>query len=216
MSPVENFANSLHKQELNMTTQLARRVRNIFLWGTAVFLALITLNQTSGIAQAHTRVEVGPYTFVVGWLQEPPIVGERNALTIEVTENEQPLTGAEATMDVEVLYAGRTWRVNMNPTETPGLYTATLFPTVRGVYTTRLFGTLGSTNIDVELDPEEVLPASNLQFPQPLPDTIALQEQMTQLEADLQTARTWSFVGSGAGLAGILLGLFGLLRRRSG
>ncbi|WP_420627659.1 hypothetical protein [Candidatus Leptofilum sp.] len=199
-----------------MTKQLARRVRTTFLWGTAVFLALLTFSQTSSTALAHTRIEVGPYAIVVGWLQEPPIVGERNAITIEVTEDEQPVAGAEATLDVEVLYAGRTWRANMNPTETPGLYTATLFPTVRGVYTTRLFGTLGSTEVDVEVDPEEVLPASNLQFPQPLPDSIALQEQVAQLEAELQTVRTWSFVGSGAGLVGILLGLIGLLRRRSG
>ena len=198
-----------------MTTQLAQHAKRLFLWGTAVLLAVLTLTQTSHTALAHTRVEVGPYAIVVGWLQEPPIVGERNALVLEITEDEQPVTGAEATLDVEVLYAGRTWRVNMNPTATPGLYTATLFPTVRGVYTTRLFGTLGSTAVDVELDPEEVLPASNLQFPQALPDTIALQEQVEQLQTDLQTARTWAFVGSGAGLVGVGLGLVGLLRRKS-
>lgn len=198
-----------------MTTQLSRRIRMFFWWGTAVCLAAIGLTQSTHTALAHTRVEVGPYAFVIGWLQEPPIVGERNALTLEITENEQPVTDAEATLDLEVLYAGRTWRVNMNPTQTPGLYTATLFPTVRGVYTTRLFGTLGSTDIDVELDPEEVLPASNLQFPQPLPDTIALQEQVDQLQAELQTARTWSFIGAGGAGLGILLGLVGLLRRKS-
>lgn len=199
-----------------MTTQFSRSLR-LLLWGaTAVFLAALGLIQTTQSALAHTRVEVGPYAIVVGWLQEPPIVGERNALTIEITENEQPVIDAEASLDVEVLYAGRTWRVNMNPTSTPGLYTATLFPTVRGVYTTRLFGTLGSTDVDVQVDPEEVLPASNLQFPQALPDTIALQEQVDQLQAELQTARTWAFVGSGAGLVGIAVGLVGLLRRKSG
>jgi hypothetical protein len=199
-----------------MKTQLSRYAKPLFLWGTAVILALFTLTQTNQLAYAHSRVEVGPYAIVVGWLQEPPIVGERNALTLEITEDEAPVMGAEATLDVEVLYAGRTWRVNMNPTETPGLYTATLFPTVRGVYTTRLFGSLGSTDVDVEIDPEEVLPASNLQFPQPLPDPIGLQEQVDQLQAELQAARTWSYVGSGAGLAGILLGLVGLLRRKTG
>ena len=199
-----------------MTTQLARNARMLFLWSTAVFLALIGLTQSSRTALAHTRVEVGPYAIVVGWLQEPPIVGERNALTIEISEDEQPVTGAEATLDVEVLYAGRTWRVNMNPTETPGLYTAVLFPTVRGVYTTRLFGTLPNADVDVELDPEEVLPASNLHFPEPLPDTIALQEQVDQLQADLQTARTWAFVGVGGGVLGIVLGLTALFRRQSG
>jgi hypothetical protein len=199
-----------------MTTQLARNARMLFLWSTAVFLALIGLTQSSRTALAHTRVEVGPYAIVVGWLQEPPIVGERNALTIEISEDEQPVTGADATLDIEVLYAGRTWRVNMNPTETPGLYTAVLFPTVRGIYTTRLFGTLPNADVDVELDPEEVLPASNLHFPEPLPDTIALQEQVDQLQADLQTARTWAFVGVGGGVLGIVLGLTALFRRQSG
>ncbi|MBK8901036.1 MAG: hypothetical protein IPM53_07630 [Anaerolineaceae bacterium] len=199
-----------------MTTQLSRRVRMFLLVGAAVFLAGIGLTRSIQTALAHTRVEVGPYAIVVGWLQEPPIVAERNALTIEISEDEQPVTGAEATLDAEVLYAGRTWRVNLNPTETPGLYTATLFPTVRGLYTVRLFGTLPNTDVDVQVDPEEVLPASNLHFPQPLPDTIALQEQVDQLQAELQTARTLAYIGSGVGLLGVLLGVAGLLRRGSG
>ena len=199
-----------------MTTRLNLIRRPFLQWGTAVLLVMIVFTQATSTAMAHTRVEVGPYAIVVGWLQEPPIVGERNALTIEISEDEVPVTGAEATLDVEVLYAGRTWRVNMNPTETPGLYTAVLFPTVRGVYTTRLFGALGSTDVDVQIDPEEILPASNLHFPEPLPDPIALQEQVDLLQAELQTARTWSYVGAGGGGLGILLGLIGLLRRKSG
>lgn len=198
-----------------MTIQLSRNAKMLFLWSTAVFLAIVGLTHSTNTALAHTRVEVGPYAIVIGWLQEPPIVGERNALTIEISEDEQPVTGAEVTLDIEVLYAGRTWRVNMNPTETPGLYTAVLFPTVRGTYTTRIFGTLADTDIDVELDPEEVLPASNLQFPEPLPDTIALQEQVDQLQAELQTARTWSFIALGVAGLGVLLGVVGLLRRKS-
>jgi hypothetical protein len=198
-----------------MTTQLSRNAKLLFLWGTVVFLALLGLTQSTRTALAHTRVEVGPYAMVVGWLQEPPIVGERNALTVEISEDEQPVTGAEATLNVEVLYAGRTWRVNINPTETPGLYTAVLFPTVRGIYTTRIFGTLPNAEVDVQVDPEEVLPASNLHFPEPLPDTIALQEQVDQLQAELQTARLWSFIGVGVGSLGLVLGLVGLLQRRS-
>lgn len=197
-----------------MTTRLARNIKMVFLWGTAVFLAFVSLTHSTHTALAHTRVEVGPYAIVIGWLQEPPIVGERNALTLEISEDEQPVTGAEATLDIEVLYAGRTWRVNMNPTETPGLYTAVLFPTVRGVYTTRIFGTLPNTDVDVQVDPEEVLPASNLHFPEPLPDTIALQEQVDQLQTELQTTRTWAYVGVGVGALGIVLGLVGLFRRK--
>lgn len=199
-----------------MTTQLSRSIRP-FLWiAAAVFLAGIGLTHSTQAALAHTRVEVGSYAIVVGWLVEPPIVGERNALTIEISESELPVTGAEATLDVEVLYGGRTWRVNMNPTETPGLYTATIFPTVRGQYTVRLFGTLPNAEVDVPVDPEEVMPASNLHFPQPLPDTIALQEQVDQLQAELQSARILTYVSGGIALLGFVLGVIGLLRRRSG
>ncbi len=197
-----------------MTKRFTQMIRPFLFWGTAVFLAIISLTQTANIALAHTRVEVGPYALVAGWLQEPAIVGERNALTLEITKNDVPFSGAEADLDVEVLYAGRTWRVNMNPTETPGLYTADLFPTVRGQYTVRLFGSLEETDVDVQLDPEEVLPASNLHFPQPLPDPIAMQEQIDLLQTELQTARTWSYVGAGGGGLGILLGLVSLLRKR--
>ena len=197
-----------------MTTQKFKLTRTIFLLVTAVLLAIVTLTQSTQTALAHTRVEVGPYAIVVGWQQEPAIVGERNGLFIEITEDEQPVTNVEATLDVEVLYAGRTWRVNMNPTDVPGQYNAVLFPTVRGVYTVRLFGTIEDMEVDVQIDPEEVFPASNLHFPEPLPDTIVLQEQVEQLQAELQTARTWSFIGAGGGGLGILLGLFGLLRRK--
>ena len=85
-----------------MKTQFSRSLRMLLLGATAVFLAAVGLIQTAQTALAHTRVEVGPYVIVIGWLQEPPIVGERNALTIEITENEQPVTDAEATLDVEV------------------------------------------------------------------------------------------------------------------
>lgn len=103
----------------------------------------------------------------------------------------------------------------MNPTNTPGLYTATLFPHRARSVTVRLFGTLPNAEVDVPVDPEEVLPARAI-CTQPLPDTIALQEQVNQLQAKLQSARTLSYLGGGVGLLGVVLGLVGLLRRRPG
>ena len=60
-----------------MMIKLPQKAKMLGLWTTAVFLALIGLTNSTNIALAHTRVEVGPYAFVIGWLQEPPIVGER-------------------------------------------------------------------------------------------------------------------------------------------
>lgn len=165
-------------------------------------------------ALAHTRVEIGPYVVVVGWLVEPPIVGERNALTVAITREDQPVEGAEATLNAEMLYAGRTFRVNLNPTATPGLYTAEIFPTVRGQYAVRLFGTLGDVAVDEVIEPEEVFPADRIQFPEAQPDPRALQEEITALESELQTARVLAMAGLGVGALGLILAAFSLFRRR--
>lgn len=163
---------------------------------------------------AHTRVELGPYAVVVGWLQEPVIVGERNAIIVEVTENELPVTGVEATLDMEVLYAGSNFRTNINPTETPGLYTAPIYPTFRGQYQVRLFGQIDELAVDEIIEPEEVFPASRLQFPEAEPDLFTLQVKLVDLESQLQSARTLAWVGVGIGLFGLALAFFSLLNGR--
>jgi hypothetical protein len=189
---------------------IARQKRRFGVLATAVILAAILVQPAS----AHTRIEVGPYAIVVGWLVEPAIVGERNALTVEITEDEAPVEGAEATLDVELVYGGQQFRVNLNPTEEAGLYTAELFPTVRGQYAVRLFGSLGDLAIDETIEPEEVFDASRIQFPEPQPDPRELQREITALESALQSARTLATIGIGVGAAGILLAAVSLIRRR--
>lgn len=163
-------------------------------------------------ALAHTRVEVGGYTLIVGWVMEPAVVGERNAIFVEILEGETPVVDAESTLDVELLYADRSFRANLIPTDDPGVYTAELFPTVRGQYSVRLFGTLGEMALDETIAPEEVFPASRIQFPEPEPDTRALQQEVAMLTEQLQTARTLGFAGIGLGAVGLLLGGIALFR----
>ncbi|HEY3126471.1 MAG TPA: hypothetical protein VGK07_05385, partial [Candidatus Limnocylindria bacterium] len=40
----------------------------------------------AGTAAAHERRMVGPYQFVVGWLNEPAYVGLMNSLDLRVTD----------------------------------------------------------------------------------------------------------------------------------
>ena len=177
-----------------------------------LFAVLVALLALAPAAHAHTRGEVGPYALVVGWRVEPPIIGERNAVTVEITADEEPVTGAEGSLDVEVVYAGRTFRANLNPTETPGLYTVELFPTVRGQYEVHLSGTLGETELDEVLEPEEVFPAARIQFPEPEPDVMAMSETIDRLSSQLQTARTIAYVGVAVGVLGLLTAVFSLIR----
>lgn len=181
-------------------------------------VALLILLQGARPALAHTRAEVGPYVVVVGWLIEPPIVGERNAVTVEISENDAPVPGVEAGLDAEVLFGTATYRANLIPTATPGLYTVELLPTVRGQYEIRLFGTIGDTTVDETLEPEEIFPASRIQFPEAAPTTRELERsfelELAALADQLRTARLLGIGGLVTGLLGIIGAVISAARSR--
>lgn len=167
-------------------------------------------------ALAHGSTTVGPYTLVVGWVNEPPIVGERNAVLLIVTNTAtgDAVSGVEASLDAELVYGGKTFRANLNPNPTAGEYTLDLIPTVRGQYNLHLFGTIGDTEVELMLEPEEVFGADRLQFPESQPDVRDLETTITTLQEELQQARTLAFIGIGSGILGLGVGVMGLLRKR--
>ena len=183
--------------------------------GLGILLLGVFLFSSSPLAKAHSRVEIGPYAVVVGWAEEPAIVGERNALVIEITEDEVPITGAESTLNAELQYAGRTFQSNLNPTTDAGWYSVEIFPTVRGQYAVHLTGSIGDVAIDEVIEPEEVFSAARLQFPEAQPDPRDLQDDIEELTTQLESARTLAFVGIGVGVLGLIIGAVGLLRRRT-
>lgn len=186
-------------------------------WGKLTVLAwlLAMVLLSSQPAFAHTRTEIGPYIVIIGWRAEPAIVGERNALVLEILDqDDNPVNGVDGTMDLEVEYGGRTFRSNLTATPTPGYYTAEIFPTVRGQYSVHLFGFIEDEDVDVVLEPEEVFDASRIQFPEAAPAARDLQADIATLQAEAQSARTMGYVGVGVGLLGVALAVFSLLRKR--
>lgn len=180
-----------------------------------LFLLVVLLLTAVQPAHAHTRVEVGPYTLILGWVSEPVIVGERNALLLDVRRGNAPVTDAAAGLDMTVHYAGRTYTANLQPGDEPGVYIAPIIPTARGEFEVEITGLLGETPVDERLIPEEVLPAGALAFPETEPDPFELEEQITALQAEVETANTRGLVGMGAGLAGIIVAAVGWLRQRA-
>jgi hypothetical protein len=181
-------------------------------FGLAAFiLTLVGLGAATETAVAHTRVEIGPYVAIVGWEIEPPLVGERNQIVIDMLEGDNPVVGAETNLAVEVLYAGRSFRSNLRPTATPGYYHVEILPTVRGQYSVRLFGTLNGQEIDETIDPEPVFAADRLQFPEPQPEPRELVQRLDELENNLQTARRLALAGVIVGVIGLLTAVFTLL-----
>lgn len=166
------------------------------------------------LALAHTESEVGPYIIVTGWENEPPIVGERNALVLHVTENGLPAVGLEAGLKIQVTYAGRVFLGNLEPTGEPGWYRMPIVPTVRGQYEAQLTGSMAGVEINGMIEPEEVLSASALQFPEAPPDSVTLAERLSGLTDTLQSVQKLAIAGIALGLIGLVLSGVNLARRR--
>ncbi len=177
------------------------------LW-LAGFIALIALVLNFQLALAHESITVGDYTLEVGWLSEPPVVGQQNAIVVNVStiSDEQPVEDVSA-LTVTISYGGQDKTLTLQPLgeDTPGQFMAPILPTVAGQYTVKLGGTLGDTAVDAEVEPEEVQPADTLQFP-------SLQSEGQNMSAG---ATNWLvYLSLLIGLIGVGLGMTALRKTR--
>lgn len=176
-------------------------------FGPAAVLILLLLIVLP--ASAHTLVSVGKYTLEVGWVDEPPVVGQRNALVVNVSSSDgsvKPQDIAVTGLKVTVAYGGESKALTLQPLgeDTPGQYIAPLLPTRPGKYTVQLGGKLGDTDVNASVQPEEVLEASSLEFP-----------SAPQASSGGLDANGWLGIGGMVlGLAGAILGLAALARKK--
>ena len=137
---------------------------------TACLLAMIALLTSYQTALAHETITVGDYELEIGWVEEPPIVGQQNAILVIVSDisagEAQPVEDVSS-LTVTVSYGGQSKELTLQPLgeDTPGQFMAPILPTVPGEYTITLGGQLGDTAVDAEVIPEEVESADTLQFP---------------------------------------------------
>ena len=178
-----------------------------FLWlvGILVFFALILNVQP---ALAHESITVGDYTLEVGWLSEPPVVGQQNAIVVNVstTSDEKPVEDVSA-LTVTISYGGQDKTLTLQPLgeDTPGQFVAPILPTVAGEYSIIFGGMLGDTAVDAETHVEEVQTADTLQFP-----SVASAEQ----SADLGAINWLIYLSLLIALIALVLGVMALRKTR--
>ena len=134
----------------------------------ATILALAGLVLTFGTALAHTTAHAGKYDIEVGWVDEPPIVGQRNAVVVNVSNTTNTSSVVDISkLTVDMNYGGQTKTLTLQPLseDTTNQYIGPILPLVAGQYTVQLRGQLDSTNISSDVQPEEVVPADTLAFP---------------------------------------------------
>ena len=175
---------------------------------SAGLFAIVALLLNLQLAFAHESITVGDYTVEVGWLSEPPIVGQQNAIVVNVskTSDEQPVEDVSS-LTVTVSYGGQEKALTLQPLgeDTPGQFVAPILPAVPGQYTVNLGGKLGDTDVKVDVQPEEVQAASTLQFP-----SIASEEQ----SANLGVLNWLIYISLLIGLIALVLGVMALRKSR--
>jgi hypothetical protein len=136
----------------------------------ASLISLLALLFTIETVLAHETITIGNYEIEVGWVNEPPIVGQQNGIVVNVSDTSngdaQPVEDVSA-LTVSVSYGGQEKILTLQPLgeDTPGQFVAPILPTVAGQYTVKLGGNLGNTAVNAEVEPEEVASADTLQFP---------------------------------------------------
>jgi hypothetical protein len=140
-------------------TMSTRLVRVAFILGAAVLLAVLA----AAPASAHEEKQVGRYSFVVGFGDEPAYAGQPNSLQVIISRDGKPATDLAGKLDGLMAHAfyGRKadpkFEDAMMALEprfgddwgTPGDYRSFFVPTQAGAYTFELKGKLGDQKVNL-------------------------------------------------------------------
>ncbi|MFN8532579.1 MAG: hypothetical protein U0556_03440 [Dehalococcoidia bacterium] len=204
------------------------RIRRIATLALAVFSLPFLLLSLTGVASAHERRNVGPYTFVVGFTVEPAIANEPNGVSLRVTDTAtgEPVANVQQNLKVTVMQGSDSKEYPLRAVfGQAGMYAADLIPTKAGPYRFRFVGSIDGTPVDqlFESGPgrfNEVEDFAKLQFPAVSPAASQAGDLSTQLT---QLARQVSILERGQaeaqnaantarmfGIGGLIVGLIGL------
>jgi hypothetical protein len=137
----------------------------------ALFLAapllLSFLACNLGPVLAHVEVVFGDISIVGGWVNEPPLVNQLNGIVLTITQvsNGQPVNNAFAQLDITLQKGTEARPLELQPTEEPGVYTATILPTQTGQYAIVMRGTIAGQAINGQIEIEDVEDTARFTFP---------------------------------------------------
>jgi hypothetical protein len=179
----------------------------------------------SGIAAAHERRMVGPYQFVVGWLNEPAYVGLMNSLDLRISDTRvtpaKAVEGLEKTLTVD-LQTGGLGSLPLTVTArfgTPGAYNGYVMPTATGTYTFTIKGKIDTLDVNEKFESGpgrfgDIESTTALQYPNKVPAADDLTKRLGDLQSGIDQTRLLSAVAVVIGI--VALGAsFAMSRRRA-
>jgi hypothetical protein len=178
-----------------------------------------------GTAAAHERRMVGPYQFVVGWLNEPAYVGLMNSLDMRISDTRvtpaKAVEGLEKTLTVDLQSGGLT-PLPLTVTArfgTAGAYNGYVMPTTTGTYTFTIKGKIDTLDVNEKFESGpgrfgDIESTTALQYPNKVPAADDLTKRLSDLQSGLDQTRLLSAVAVVIGI--VALGAsFAMSRRRA-
>lgn len=196
--------------------------------GAIVLSALAVLPERTG---AHEDREIlgDRYRLTVGFVTEPPYVGQPNGVDLRVvelvpsastpppgtTEDDNvvavPVRDLQSMLKVEVQTQDAAAPLELQPGSRAGSYRAAFLPTVPGNYTFQITGEIAGQPVEETFgsSPETfpaVAPVTDLQFPITVPVGDNLNARFAETDDDIARTRTLALVAVAAGAVGLLGG----------
>ena len=203
-------------------------------------LFLLIIPGLAGIANAHTVDSVGEYRVKIGWMNEPVVSGETNAIEFYVSPLEPGLEledqvfkdgieGLKKTVKLQLVYKDESITLPLSPDHNiSGKYYAFVNPTVSGFYQANILGTIEETPISLSMHPPKVDERAYIEFPEPSDLTVQqmidghttligdihdLKESVVNLEETKQQMNV-GYVGIGVGIIGIAIAIVALAKSK--
>jgi hypothetical protein len=198
-------------------------MRRVLLRAFGAFLLLAML-LVPLVASAHQTVTDAGYDIEYGWVNEPVIINQPNAVVINITKHSDTTTDTTTTpADVDVSglvisasYGGQVKTLKLQPLgeDTPGQFVAPMMPTVAGQYTIQLSGKIDGNDIQtIQVQPEEANTPDLVQFPVVSDASAAMTAQLAAAQSQAGTAQTIAIAGVVLGLIGTAVGVYALMRK---
>ena len=200
-----------------------------------LILFLLLIPGISGIAYGHTVDAVGEYRVEIGWMNEPVVSGETNAIEFYVSpliacpeiseaskcaesqEFQNGILDLRKTVKIKLMYKDESITLPLSPDHNiPGKYYAFVNPTVSGFYQANILGTIVDTPISLSMHPPKVDERAYIEFPEPSDITItqmidghtALIEDVSDLKDSVSILKETQ--SNNVGYVGMELGLLEL------